>query len=279
MSARYWIAQHVEDLFRNEPRNVGVFVRCGDGVVARFFGEDTDGDVDGRKIRGLPYPDVYKQWVSYWRREVLAGKPIDGIATSSTSNYRVITGGEVSDVGTDSPSDVANYLYSVLVSEGGFMEATVGELPDAPNAVQLSAEVSDALDARQLLIRDERAQAPVAHPVRRNVRLNGKVATYRPAFTQQNGTLYIMETVDFSRAKKTTARDHAGWSAYMFRDLRQSTKASEALAIIKMSEADQEVEEVRTGLALLKNESDLVNWSDEVERARFLEDRRRIAVA
>jgi hypothetical protein len=278
MTADFWIAQHIEDLFRNEPRNIGIFVRLNNQIVARFYGEDSDGDVDGRRIRALPYPDVYKQWIDYWRKESAAGG-IDPILSSSASNYRVIPGGQVSDIGGDTATDVANYLYSMLVSEGGFQEAlATGDHTDATAAVQLSAEVSAALDQAQLLQRDERTDARVAHPVRRGFQLTGRVASYKPAFTQENGRLYIMETIDFTRPKKAAARDHAGWSAYMFQDLKRATRNSEPIAIVKITDADRDLEEVRGGLAVLANESALVNWSDERQRTLFLEERRRIAV-
>jgi hypothetical protein len=279
MSAQYWIAQHVEDLFRNEPRNVGVFVRLHGQVVARFFGEDANGDIDGRRLRALPYPDVYRQWISYWRRD-LGAQGVDPLLAGGASNYRVVAGGQVSDIGSDSAADVTNYLYSMLVSEGGFREALASsEQNDAvAAAIQLSAEVSEALDQAQLLFRDERAPPLVRHPVRRGAELRGVVAPYRPAFTQENGRLYVMETVDFTRAKKAAARDHAGWSAYMFRDIRHARPNSVPIAIVKLMEADHNIEEVQSGLAVLRNEGEIVHWINDQERATFLEERRRIAL-
>ena len=47
MSAKYWIAQHVADLFRNEPKNIGVVVDAVGIKKARFFGEaDASGGID-----------------------------------------------------------------------------------------------------------------------------------------------------------------------------------------------------------------------------------------
>jgi hypothetical protein len=114
MVARYWIAQHVEDLFRNEPRNVGVFVRVGSSVAARFFGEVEGGGIDGRKLKSLPYPDVYRQWVEYWRDQVASGR--EKFEQVSGSHYWVVEGGAVSDIDRDSADEVAAYLYSLLVS-------------------------------------------------------------------------------------------------------------------------------------------------------------------
>lgn len=278
MSVQYWIAQHIDDPFRNEPRNVGVIVRLNGEFVARFFGEQSDGTVDGRRLRGLRYPDVYKQWLSYWRAETMRGA-IENVVALVTSNYRVIHGGEVTDTGSDSAGDIANYLYSMLVSEGGFREAfSVLEDSAEPVPLALNLEVSDALDQAQLLLADERREAPVPHPVRRGSELMGRLATpYRPAFTQENGRLYVMETVDFTRGSKKASRDHAGWSAYMFHDIREARVNSESIAIVKVTDAERDIEEVRGGLALLGNEGRIVNWADDTERAGFLDERRAVA--
>jgi hypothetical protein len=278
MSVQYWIAQHIDDPFRNEPRNVGVIVRLNGEFVARFFGEQSDGTVDGRRLRGLRYPDVYKQWLSYWRAETMRGA-IENVVALVASNYRVIPGGEVTDTGSDSVGDIANYLYSMLVSEGGFREAlSVLEDSAEPVPLALNLEVSDALDQAQLLLADERREARVPHPVRRGSELMGRLATpYRPAFTQENGRLYVMETVDFTRGSKKASRDHAGWSAYMFHDIREARVNSESIAIVKVTDAERDIEEVRGGLALLGNEGRIVNWADDTERAGFLDERRAVA--
>jgi hypothetical protein len=120
VSAHYWIAQHIPDVFRNEPRNVGVFVQVRDEIAARFFGEYIPGEpIDGRRLRGMPAADVYRQWVGFWRSEMIDAS-IQSVVESSVGNYRVIEGGAVTDVGGDTAEDVADYLYSVLVSGGDY---------------------------------------------------------------------------------------------------------------------------------------------------------------
>src|SRR5687768_7803014 len=122
MSVKYWIAQHVADVFRNEPRNIGIFVKANESCAARFFAETETGVLDGRKLRSWSHPDVYRQWIEYWRKEVSSGS-LEELLNASGSHYRVIEGGEVTDVGFDLAEDVANYLYALLVSAGGFGDA------------------------------------------------------------------------------------------------------------------------------------------------------------
>lgn len=118
MSVTYWVAKYVEDPIRNEPRNIGVFVRCKDDVCARFVGERDDGIFDGRRVRwSFLYPQVYSQWRDYWR-ETLSTKGLEETISVVTPNFYVVHGGEVTDTAADDASEVCNFVYSLLVSEG-----------------------------------------------------------------------------------------------------------------------------------------------------------------
>jgi hypothetical protein len=221
MVARYWIAQHIEDLLRNEPQNVGVFVRVGDKVAAKFFGEVDGGGIDGRKLRSLPYPDVYRQWVEYWKEQVASGQ--GKFEKASGSHYRVVEAGSVSDIEEDSADDVALYLYSLLVSEGRFKEAVPTDRIE--NCVQsgndiptLEEDLSKTLRQVDLLADDN--SLLVRYPIKRRAVVAGKCVSHTPAFVQENGALYVMETIDFTPVRKKSSIDHAGFSAYMFRDIR-----------------------------------------------------------
>src|SRR5579871_2931405 len=107
---RYLIAQYVADPFRQEPRNVGVFVDDGVTTKARFVAETDSGQYDGRKLRGFAYPDVYRQWVDYWR-STIAEMSLDAIADAGSANFRVVTGGELTGEAPYSIDDATNYLY------------------------------------------------------------------------------------------------------------------------------------------------------------------------
>lgn len=277
-SARYWVAQYVRDVFKNEAKNVGVFVELDGAVECRFLGE-TDGEIDGRKLKLFSYPDVYRQWVAYWRAEV--NRDLRGVIEAPASNYRVVEGGEVDGLlpeerGAESMREVTNYLYSALVSEGGFAEA-LGAGPEAEQQV-LAGEVLDALKQADVL---EASWQVLPHPVRRGAPVKGNLGVeHRPAFSQENGRLYVMETVDFTLPRRQPSRDHAGWSAYMFSDIRNLRQDAQGIAVVRVTEQDEhESEEVRSSLAILRNEGDVVNWLREPERARFLAERKEVAQA
>ena len=223
--ARYLIAQYIPDLLRHEPRNVGVITTLGAQVAARFAGEVESGDIDGRKIKSFAYPDIYRQWVQYWR-SVLQNNAADAILpqliASSTSHYCVVSGGEVSDIGRDSIEDVLNYLYALIVSEGRLLSAALG-VREGVNvaASNLKALVGEEFQGANILIENEQQLPLVPHPIIRNVPLPSSAAEpHMPSFVQHNGLLYVMEIVDFFRDKER-AKDRAGLASYMFEDLRE----------------------------------------------------------
>jgi hypothetical protein len=281
-AVEYLIAQHVPDVFRQEPKNLGVIVRRGHTVEARFFGERSPGMIDGRSLRAFQFPDVYRQWVDFWRRRSSApGDPFRELEGANAAHFRVVSGGEVSDVASADPlADVANYLYSMLVSEGGLMEALGGaEDGDSP-VLSLRDAVAEELSHLNLLAGADEELPLVRHPVRRGVTLKGYAdEPHHPAFYQDDGRACIIETVDFTVHDKERAKDHAGLASYMFGDLRRSAlRNAETIALIRSTPADEDYSTVRYGLSLLRNESTLVNWAEDGTRASFLADRTRIAI-
>lgn len=269
MVARYWVAQTIEDVFRNEPRNIGVFISHQGEIAAKFYGEAEDCQIDGRKVRSLSHPDVYRQWVNYWRSMIGPSLDVGELLRTSGANYRVIQGGEVSDVGHDSASDVANYLYSMLVSEGGLREALTTD--EEVREATLERSLLQEFELRNIFgVRD----AAIRHPILKGIVVNGRTnIAHKPAFVQENGHLCVMESIDFMTQQKARSRDHAGLSAYMFNDVRTARPNTEAISIVKYTEADLENEDVEYALNILRNESVIVNWNEPAERQHFLADR------
>lgn len=276
MSVKYFVAQYIPDLFRKEPRNVGVFVASGNSLAGRFIGEITPGNFDGRKLRGFSYPDIYKQWVLYWRK-MAAKNDAEAIFQSSRDHYIVSMGGEVTDTGDDPIESVVDYLYSTLVSDGGFQEALSSLEPAAADEVSsLRDDVKRSFQSLALL--EQPAGEPVAHPVRIDVAIRGGSSLeHRPAFSQANGRLYVMEPVDLTVVRRRTAVDHAGLAAYMFKDLREA--GANCFSLVRFRAEDLEVEQVDYALKMLRNESEVVNWLDERERQRFVSDRQMVATS
>jgi hypothetical protein len=279
MTTRYWIAQHINDVFRNEPRNIGVFVQSGDRVDAKFFGETDYMQLDGRKLRNFSYPDVYKQWIEFWRKELANSTP-EAIAELSGSHYRVVEGGQLDEVQESRLSDATNYLYTLLVSEGGIQDVLAAneETCASCEPVILSYDVAVAFEQERILAEGEELFVP--HPIRRQIPIKGVTGiNHKPSFVQQNGNLFVMETIDFTTFHKKGSRDHAGWTAYMFKDIREENKNTVPYAIVKVNDEDKIREEVSNGLTVLAKEGEIVNWLNDNERNTFIRTRKEVAMA
>lgn len=276
MTTEYWIAQHVPDLFRNEARNVGVIVKSNEKKEARFFGEIEPGEIDGRILRGLAYPGVYRQWVQFWRAE-LSENTMESLVAANGSHYRIVQGGEVTDIGDDIPKDIVNYLYGLVVSEGGLAEALGVEDEAAERAaLPFVEEIAGRLFRMGILATEPSLIVP--HPVQRNQNVLGdSMANHAPEFVQENGRISVIETVDFTSRFKHRARDHAGWSAYMFKDIRAVRKNTEAIALVRAQEDDLEYEEVTNGLAMLRSEAEVIDWLKPDEQQKFLDERKKLS--
>lgn len=275
MTVQYWVAKNVEDPFRNETRNVGVIARDARGIAARFMGERETGELDRRLLgQRFRYPDVYLQWLNFWRNEVNHGR-VDAILKATTPNYFVVESGEITDTGNDSVEAVCAFLYSLLISEAPVKEAfELGEEEDLTRG--LDSEISHALTELNLL-----ADAPkfgVRHPVRREYPIKGKHVVHNPSFSQKNGHLYVYEAIDFTMKRPKIVRERAGWMAYMYADIKQEDETAETFSIFRPN-SDDAGETVEYAKKMLGSESTLVNWADDNERKKFLNDRQKVATS
>lgn len=272
MSALYWIAKYVDDPFRNEPRNVGVIVQVNGVLSSRFFGEKDDGTLDGRKIVSkFSYPNVYSQWHGFWRSKVRSGD-IQAIINGKTVNYYVQEGGEVSDIGADTAGEVCQFLYSLLVGAGAVEAFDWTEAEE--NEVDLASDIAGAFAELHVLAGG--AQLFARHPVVKAQNITGRHVTHTPSFSQRNGALYVFEHIDLSNRKINKTKERAGWMAYMFADIHDTHHNFGAYSIVR-PERDSGAEQIQYAKAVLEGESTLVNWANDNERNRFLEERRRIA--
>ncbi len=133
-AARYLLAKYIPDLFRGEPRNVGVVLWSESGVVARFIGEKPGlpGQVISKRIPPfVGSRESYRQWVAYWQCQLKLvtlkdrrrpgtsadrSNPeyLDILAGTSRGNYILTAAGELLDPVSD-PRDAVNYLFKTLV--------------------------------------------------------------------------------------------------------------------------------------------------------------------
>jgi hypothetical protein len=72
-------------------------------------------------------------------------------------------------------------------------------------------------------------------------------------------------------------KEHAGFLAYLYNDIKSARAKFEPISIIKLQENDEDNEDVKDGIIMLKNESDIINWLNTTQKNEFLDNRRQIA--
>jgi len=276
-SIQYVIAQHIAVPLRQEPANVGVLVKHGDTFGCRFIGEDERGKLDGRRMRSFRFPDVYGQWVKHWRDHFNRGVRIEDLIEYNTAHYRLVQGGIVVDVGADPVEKVVDYLFRLLVRDDGkaYEDKVSASAMGVPS---LKKEIASAFAKRGLLAsaaRDRELFAP--HSIVENEEISGTSdARYRPQFSQENGSLYLMESFDLT-TPSGNLESRAGFVAYMYRDIAETRGAVKAFSLVRGLVQPETPQEIRNSMCVLKAESEIVDWADSQARNGFLEERLRVA--
>lgn len=275
--ADYLIAQHVADPFRREARNVGVFVRMDGKISARFFAEDADGAIDSRKTKFLPFPSVYSQWVSYWRRTVMRQpeRAWEDIKGTGRENYQIVDGGMVDRVGDGGIETVVNYLYAAIVSEEGIASAL-----GAPDAGKAAVRLAEAVETelKKLNLMSKGDNLFVKHPVIRDMPVEGHTTFHTLTFFQRNGHDVIMEPIDLAvKRDKKRMEERAGWASRVFEDIKEKNQTTEAIAIVSATAAEEKEDSASYALKLIQPVATVVNWQSDEQRKKFIEDRRAAA--
>lgn len=261
MDTTYYILQHIPNRFRHEAFNVGLILQRGKALRARFMGELPSGEFSKAHLKSFLNAGVYEQWVEYWRYELQTPETaIQEIEKAAIGDYRLLKAGSV-EVSNETLPQMLKRLYKLIV------ESKV-EKPAKPKV--LLKAVASALKDRHIL-----NQSP--HPVVTGRVINAGGVPYTPDFVQENGTLYVMQTVD-GRLSKTRIGERSGASALMFREVRSTvgdSKPVKAISILDNFEANEEMKRARK---ILERDSDVVIWSNPKERRKFLEQREAVAL-
>ncbi len=145
-STRYILAKHVPNVFRKEPKNIGVIVWSEFGVATKFWGVDANGILDKRQVPPFVISsDAYQQWATYWLNEIQkpevefigSGKfttiqsPafVEAIQTGNSDNFFLQDAGVVLEsVTKDELPFLANELFESLVSSEAIDESDTSAL-------------------------------------------------------------------------------------------------------------------------------------------------------
>lgn len=290
---RYAVAKYTPDLFRREPRNIGVFVASETRAAMRFAGE-RNGDLDLRLTPDLQeHGAIYAEWHAHWQRtvqrvnsarffpSVFADRAIAAFLADGGDMFSVHTGGTyVPEEDEATCEDVARILYGRLVGASGVED--VDQAPDAPVVrTNLFRAVKSTFQQRGLIHQVRRgAPADEFTPlIKVNAPVSGSLPEpHRPSFSQLNGKLTVMEDVDFSAYGEDKVREHALATAFMFGDIRQANSAAydvDLVAIVHYTTAATNEYAQKIGGAALRSVEGtrIVNWEDTFDRERFLNER------
>jgi len=281
-SARYMLAQHMANPLRKEPQNVGVVVEKDGHLHAKFIGEPEPGKWESSRLRRFAKPNVYRLWVDRWRDLISKNQDdwTDVLLTSHSSHFAVIAGGELSNTGDDTPQELCNYLYGLLVSSGGLQEA-IGSLQEAKG--ESEPEGQSALLRNDIASnfrgRDIMTAHSVRYPVLADQDVKGTSKTWhRVAFYQKaEQDAWAMEPVDFTVTRPKLARDHAAYARYMFNDLHERSRTNgvniNTVALVRCHSSDKRSDDVKRGIEILDGCCSVVNWSDPSAMKRFIDER------
>jgi hypothetical protein len=230
---RYMIFKYVDDLSRNEPRNVGVIVFDGVNAVARFDGEGNDGLPDLRRVRHrITGSHAYREWVKYWRTTLespgkiersLEGlragdsRVIESLMASSGQEFYLEEGGEIlHDSERLSLDAMSDDLFRRLVYEPE---------PPAPASLRDKSESLLAL-----------AGAPLDDPERFQKNLavtitgpGGEIIPDEISYAVKNGDWHYLQEVPFNPGVLKTNRKEVFNCAYFF---QRSAELKRAGAIL-----------------------------------------------
>ena len=275
--AEFLLAQYHRDPIRREPKNVGVIVLTDRGAAARFLGERAGSDIDLRTVRWSREPAIYQQWVEHWREELDSseGDLIKRLSRTNGGNFDVIPGGAVTGINGDSPAEICAHLFPLMV------DADAEADPDATTEVDSSLkEMARDITKRfsDLGILGGRVHNPPPNPVWVRPTVKGKRAEHQPQYSQVSGIPCIMEVVNFMAVRKSPVKDHAGWAAKMFDDIRDYRPQTDTIALIRAGKDDLLDKTVRYALALLEDSARIVNLSDPDQERQFFSQREQVAL-
>lgn len=200
-TATWHMIKYLPDLRRREPRNVGLVLATPEGWLTKFVGEAPDGEIKGNRVKGHSDLEVYKTWVSYFRRkaELQRWEDVERLQRLRRSNYFSEVGGEIYDREGKSWRAILDVMFAELVQDQ----------VDRMDQVSISSREYILSQARSALaIANVQYEEKVEVPAR----FGNRMSTVPFEFRYTNGVTHLMDTVNIhgrnaaSRARELRAR-------------------------------------------------------------------------
>ena len=222
---RYLLARYVDDILRNEPRNVGVVVFDGESVAAKFLGEVQPGRVDLRHVKWMEGRSSYEQWVDYWRTALddpsvlggeLRGVPVGSddvigrLVSTSSADFRLEPGGDVVIDKDDRSLDASvDDLFERLVAPVSPPPALVERKTKRLGWRSLNKRTRDVLERAGVPMDSTRFRAePLVE-----YKVGDQKRTTRLSCAVMNGRWHYLQAVPFAAEHEITEREvtHCGF--------------------------------------------------------------------
>lgn len=187
--ASWHLIQYMADPRRREPRNIGIAVETPDGWLLKFIAEESDGRINGQKLRSQHVKkDVYESWIQYYRRKALAGNwdEVEHFHSRRPGNFTTALAGRTWEPERDWSAFV-DRLYVSLIEE---------ERPPQPMEIFRSKvdrvfDIAGIVPTREVLVPGK--WSPSSEEV--NIPFD---------FGYQNGQYHVMDAVTLGRRQSIT---------------------------------------------------------------------------
>jgi hypothetical protein len=165
----------------------------------------------------------------------------------------------------------------MIVSDNGLYEALGRSKDEDQPLANLKDEVR--AEFKQLDILGEESLL-LKRPIRTDQPFLGDTTTHTFSFTQQHSDSGwdVMDVANFVTSKKNLAKDHAGWMAHAFADVKKKYSTwVRPISIVRCAPNDNDPV-LRYSLDMLSSESRIVLWQDDQSRKAFLLERMALAL-
>ncbi len=264
---QYLVAKYVPDLFRFEPRNIGIIVWHAGQSAARFWGEKPGqpGEIDGRaKPPFIASDSTYRHWIRYWRESICSeafvspdsgqviarSSPdiIQGLTESGTGNFHLVHAGEILEVVEPGGlQDLADDLFArlVLAKADETSDPTLASLVD------------------QLIRRHDLAQKKhfkMNYPV--HCRLDSFTEDYNFSYAVVNGKPNrLYQTVSLPPKNEGWIKKSADSTAWMFEKVAQA-KILDASRLTALVYVTEETPALSNAVSVMRSVGRVLNLSD-----------------
>lgn len=200
MNVQCWIVQFIADPFRQEPKNIGVFVDINGRKLPFFLGQSNMGDsVSQFKSKAIEANDgppvkAYYCWIDYWH-ECLAENKWEQILATQANNFKIIDNGTIAFQDDVKDSEILAYTYNRFVDKKS-------QKRKQSKSSNIERRVDRIFKSEHLLEKD--LSRGILYPVEKQRKFHVKEIDYAPTYSQEHEKINIYEVFNFNMKKNFT---------------------------------------------------------------------------